>query len=504
MRAILEMRCISKTFGAVKALDEVSLDLENNEILGLVGENGAGKSTLMKILSGSYPHSSYTGSIWINGEEQAFKTPYDSEKAGIEMIYQEISMHESLTIAENIFLGRVPTNKGIVSYRKMFDESRKYLDMVGLMINPKTLMRNLSTSQQQMVAIARAISRNPKILILDEPTSALTESECDLLHEKLIKFKKQGISSIYISHKLKEVFKICDRITTLRDGKTIATSDVSCSKLQTDQIIEEMIGRKIENMYPKEKIRIGSELLRVSNLFVPSESVRGKDRITDVSFNVHAGEIVALAGLVGSGRSEVVNAIFGVTKKSKGTVHLFGEEIDIKSPSDAVRRGLGLVTEDRRVSGLISQFDIKKNISLPSLDDLHRIVFLNQKKEIEIANSSMMATNIKAPSINTLVSNLSGGNQQKVVLAKWLAKDLKVLFLDEPTRGVDVGAKSQIYEIMVEMAKQGIGIVMISSELPELIAMCDRMYVLFEGSVKAELKGDAITESNMMKASIGA
>ncbi|MEG1524159.1 MAG: sugar ABC transporter ATP-binding protein [Clostridia bacterium] len=503
MDAILEMCDICKTFGVVKALDNVCLTLRYHEILGLVGENGAGKSTLMKILSGSYPHSSYSGIIKVEGEKQQFSTPFDSAKAGIEMIYQEISMHGELNIAENIFLGNIPSIKGFIRNRTMIEESKKYLEMVGLDLNPTTLVRNLSTSQQQMIAIARALSRNPKILILDEPTSALTETECELLHQNLTRFKERGISCIYISHKLKEVFNLCDRITTLRDGKTIHTSNVTNEMEQTPGIIEEMIGRKIDVMYPKQKVAIGEEILRVEHLTIPSDMTRGADRVKDVGFKVHAGEIVAIAGLVGAGRSETVNAVFGACRKSSGDIYVCGNKVNIRSPKDAIVAGIGLVTEDRRVSGLITQFSIKENISVASLDDLGSKVWMNKKREEEVAVEAMHATTIKAPSINTMITKLSGGNQQKVVLAKWLAKDLKVLILDEPTRGVDVGAKAQIYAIMTEMAKRGMAIVMISSELPELIAMCDRMYVMADGRITAEMSGADITETNMMKAATG-
>lgn len=495
---ILEMRGITKTFGPVKALSDVSITLNENEILGLVGENGAGKSTLMKILSGSWPANSYTGDIYVDGKKQNFMSPVDSAKAGIEMIYQEISMHPELTIAENIFLGRVPNKCGIVDRKAMYAQCEEYLKLVGLNLSPKTIVRNLSTSQQQMVAIARALSRKPRILILDEPTSALTETEVEFLLSSLKRFKDMGISSIYISHKLTEVFTVCDRITTLRDGHTINTSVCYSEKEQTDQIIEEMIGRKLDVMYPKEIVPIGEEILRFENITVKGP-IEGKNIVDRASMVVHAGEIVALAGLVGAGRSETVNALFGALKKVSGNVWVDGKPVRINNPRDAIDAGLGLVTEDRRATGFIKEFNIRQNISVASVDQLAKGIIFDRKKEKEIANKQMKDISIKAPSIETMVTKLSGGNQQKVVLAKWLCKDLKVLILDEPTRGVDVGAKAQIYEIMTDMVKRGIGIIMISSELPELMAMCDRMYVMAEGRITAELKGDEITEANMMK-----
>ncbi len=494
------MRDICKTFGAIKALDGVSIALNHNEILGLVGENGAGKSTLMKILSGSYPHSSYTGEIFVDGKKVLFNLPFDSTAADIEMIYQEISMHNELSIAENIYLGNIPQKHGFIKRKEMLNNSRKYLEMVGLDLDPSMLVRHLSTSQKQMVAISRALSRNPRILILDEPTSALTESECELLHKNLRLFKSQGISCIYISHKLKEVFELCDRITTMRDGKIINTSDVTNEEEQAPVIIEEMIGRKLDVMYPKQTVPISEEVLRVEHLTIPSEVSKGVDRVQDVSFYVRAGEIVALAGLVGAGRSETVNAVFGASSRSSGDIYVGGKKQTIRSPIDAIRAGIGLVTEDRRATGLVAQFSIRENISLPSLDDLGNGIWMNRARENEMAKQSMEATSIKAESAESSVMKLSGGNQQKVVLGKWLVKDLKVLILDEPTRGVDVGAKSQIYEIMENLAKRGMAILMISSELPELIAMCDRMYVMSDGRMRAELTGEAITEANMMKA----
>ena len=496
------MRDITKIFGPVRALSNVSIKLYENEILGLVGENGAGKSTLMKVLSGSWPANSYTGEIYVDGKKQNFMSPVDSEHAGIEMIYQEISMHSELTIAENIFLGRIPNRHGIIDRKRMYQECEEYLKLVGLSLNPKTIVRNLSTSQQQMVAIARALSRKPRILILDEPTSALTETEVEFLLNNLKKFKTMGISSIYISHKLTEVFRVCDRITTMRDGNTINTSDCYSEAEQTDTIIEEMIGRKLDVMYPKEKVPIADEILRFENITVKGQT-EGKNKVDHASMVVHAGEIVALAGLVGAGRSETVNALFGGLKKTAGEVWVDGKSVKITCPRDAINAGIGLVTEDRRATGFIKDFNIRENISVASVDQLAKGVIFDKKREKEIANKQMKDISIKAPSIETMVTKLSGGNQQKVVLAKWLCKDLKVLILDEPTRGVDVGAKAQIYEIMTSMVKKGIGIIMISSELPELIAMCDRMYVMAEGKITAELRGDEITEANMMKNATG-
>lgn len=500
-KVVLEMRDIHKHFGAVKALDGVNLTLHENEILGLVGENGAGKSTLMKVLSGAWPAGSYTGDVIINGEKVGFTTPADSEAAGIAMIYQEVSMHRELTVAENLFLGKLPVKGLFVDYKKMKDESARYLERVGLDIDPSTIVRNLSTSQQQLVAIARALSRNPKILILDEPTSSLTESEVAHLLKILVNLRENGISSVYISHKLTEVFSICNTITTMRDGKTINTSPCISEEEQTSTIIEEMIGRKLDVMYPKEVVPIGDEVFRIEDITVKGP-IQGKYKVDHASINVRKGEIVALAGLVGAGRSETVGAAFGQIRKECGKVFVEGKEVNIKHPLDAIEAGIGLVTEDRRATGLIFTENIKENISLASLDSLKKNFFFDIKGEKVLAEKQKEDMSIKAPSIETMVNKLSGGNQQKVVLGKWLSKDIKVLILDEPTRGVDVGAKAQIYEIMTRLVKEGVGIIMVSSELPELIAMCDRMYVMAEGKITAELTGKDITETNMMKAAI--
>lgn len=501
-KTVLEMRSICKTFGATKALDDVSLTLYENEILGLVGENGAGKSTLMKVLSGSYPSSSYTGDVLVHGEKVIFNLPADSEKVGIAMIYQEISMHPELSIAENIYLGNIPTRRSFVDRAQMNRRAQEYLDLVGLQMKPTTLMRNLSTSQQQLVAIARAISRKPSILILDEPTSSLTEAEVAHLMHILEQFKQMGISCIYISHKLSEIFRICDRITTLRDGKNINTSPCEDEEQQKPAIIEEMIGRKLDVMYPKRPVPIGEEVLRIEDITVKGQ-VPGKYCADHVSLSVRKGEIVALAGLVGAGRSETVNAVFSAIKKESGRVFVEGREVAIQHPEDAINAGIGLVTEDRRASGLIFTQNIRENICVTLLDSLKNKLFYSKRKGAKIAAEQMKNMLIKAPSIETMVSNLSGGNQQKVVLGKWVAKDLKVLIVDEPTRGVDVGAKALIYEIITQLAERGMGILMISSELPELIGMCDRMYVMANGRITAELTGEDISEKNMMANAIG-
>ena len=493
-KTVLEMKNVSKNFGGVAALKDVSIDLMANEILAIVGENGAGKSTLMKILSGSYHHATYDGTIIINGSPQKFASPTDAEKAGIEMIYQEISMHLDMSIAENIFLGRIPSTRGLVNWKDIFKRAKAFTDMVGLNVSVKESLRNCSTSQQQMVAIARALSRNPRILVLDEPTSALTEREVDLLFEKLIMLKNSGISCIYITHKMKEVMYLADRITVLRDGQFVSTRHKSETTIT--KTIEEMVNRKITNMYPKRAVPIGEEVFRVENLTVVHPQAASKLIVEDLNFSVRAGEILGLVGLVGAGRSETVNAIFGSIAKKSGKVYLEGKELTIKKPKNAIRSGIALLTEDRKRDGFISCMSVAENCTIASLDQVSRNFLLDEKGEKAIALDYIHKINIKVAGEKANIMSLSGGNQQKVVLAKWLLTKPKVFLLDEPTRGIDVGAKAQIYEMMCDLAAQGKAIVFISSELPELIGMCDRFIVLGGGKIRAEFaRGEADEET---------
>jgi ABC-type sugar transport system, ATPase component len=499
---VLEMKNIDKTFGGVYALKDVSINLKKNEILAIVGENGAGKSTLMKILSGSYSCDSYTGEIIVNGVGRKFFKPKDAELAGIDMIYQEISVHLDLSIAENIFLGNLPVNKfGMVDWKKLYKDAGKYLEMVGLKVSPKQKVRRLGASEQQMVNIAKSLSKNPSLLILDEPTSPLTESETRTLFKNLVELKNRGISCIYISHKMKEVMEIADRITVLRDGCFIST--IEREDTDSNKIIEDMIGRKIDKMFPKEKVDIGEEVLKVENLTVAHPYAGEKNIVENVAFSLRKGEILGLAGLVGSGRSEIVNAIFGSIKNKNGVLYLSGEKVQIKDPKNSIVRGMGLLTEDRKISGFVHTLDVKQNITLASLEAISKSGILNRKKEKVIGKSFIEKLRIKVNSEKDSINSLSGGNQQKVVLAKWLMRDLKVIMLDEPTRGIDVGAKIQIYNVMTEMAKAGVGIIMISSELPELLAMSDRIIVLAEGKIRAEFSNEEASEELFMKAATG-
>lgn len=495
-RKILEMRSITKTFPGVKALDNVTFEAYSGEILALVGENGAGKSTLMKVLSGSYPATSYTGEIYVDGKKMHFMNAAQSEGVGVAMIYQEISMHLDLSIAENIFLGRWQKSGGLINWKDMNKEAKKYLDMVHLDIDPSLKIRMLGASQQQLVAIARALSKDPKILVLDEPTSPLTKAESENLFDILHELKDKGVAMILISHKMDEVFEHSDRITVLRDGQTIASHNIN--DVETNQIIAEMVGRNITDYYPKEKVPIGDVVMEAKHYTVQHPFSGNKNIVEDVSFNVRAGEILAFAGLVGSGRSETVNAIFGKMPKKSGQVFINGKEVIVHSPKDAINAGIALVTEDRKADGLVLEHSIEINSVMVAMGKLFPNGFINYPKEKREAQKYFDAMKVKAPSMNTLTGQLSGGNQQKVVLAKWLMDEPKVLILDEPTRGIDVGAKAEIYKIMVDLAKQGVAIVMISSELPEVINMADRIIVLAEGKVRGELTVDDNTNQEQI------
>jgi len=501
---ILEMKHITKKFPGVIALNDVSFDVKEGEILALVGENGAGKSTLMKILSGSYPHGSYDGEIFINGEKKIFNTPKQSEDAGIAMIYQEISMHLDLSVAENLFLGRWTTkNFGVVNWRAINTEAKKYLDLVKLDVQPEETLRSLSTSQMQMVSIARALAKNPKILVLDEPTSALTEAEAKNLFRIIHSLKENGITSILISHKLDEVFENADRITVLRDGKVVST--YLKDEVSRDTVVADMVGRKLESFYPKEAVEIGDVILKVENFTVPHPYSANKNIVEDVSFDVRSGEILGIAGLVGSGRSELVNAIFGKGPKASGRLFINGREIDIKNPKDAIRNGISLITEERKRDGLVEVLSIKQNTTLASLKDIStRLGVIRAKKENHEAEDYFKRLDIRAQGIETLVETLSGGNQQKVVLSKWLMTKPKIFIMDEPTRGIDVGAKYEIYKIMTSLARQGAAIVMISSELPELLSMSDRIIVLANGKLKGVFDSKESSHEHIIQLATGA
>lgn len=496
---ILEMKNITKEFPGVKALDQVSFKAYKGEILALCGENGAGKSTLMKVLSGSYPESSYKGEIFVDGKQCHFHNPAQSEAMGIDMIYQEISMHLDMSIAENIFLGRWPKKGRKVDWKAMNENAVQFMEMVDLHLDPTITLRQLSPSQQQLVSIARALSKDPKILVLDEPTSPLTQNESDCLFRILHQLKEKGIASILITHKMDEVFQNADRVTVLRDGKSV--SSYLLSETNEHRIIADMVGREITNYYPKETVPIGDVVLEVKNFSVPHPFVPGRKIIDDASFSVRAGEILGLAGLVGAGRSELMNAVFGKDPKLSGEVWVDGTRAQIKSPRDAMKYGIALATEDRKKDGIIGNMAIRENITLAILKQISSHGFLKLKEEKKVSRAYFDAMNVKAPDMETLVQQLSGGNQQKVVLAKWLANKPKVLILDEPTRGIDVGAKYEIYKIMIDLARQGVAIIMISSELPELLSMSDRVMVIANEKIRGVLEAKDCDQAKVMELS---
>lgn len=499
---MLDLKNITKRFPGVLALSDVSISLKHSEILSICGENGAGKSTLMKVLAGDYPHSTYDGEIVLDGKPLKIVSTGYAESAGIAMIYQEINVELDLSVTENIMLGHMVKNKlGFIDWKKTEKIAKQALDKLKVDLDVNSTMRNLSASVQQLVCIARALVRNPKILILDEPTAALTESETENLMEILKDLKASGISCVYISHKLDEVFRISDRIVVMRDGRVV--SEYLKEQINASNIIEDMIGTRMDDMYPAMSGRaIGNEVLRVENLTVkhPNSS---KDIVSNINFSVKKGEVVGLVGLVGSGRTEILRSIFGVLPKRSGKVYVDGKLCNIKSAADAIRCGLGLLTEERKKDGIIGTMDITENMTLSILGKIRRFLFINKDVERKLVNEYFSSLRIKAPSVKTNIMTLSGGNQQKVMLAKSLLTDMKVLFLDEPTRGIDVGAKSEIYKIIEDLSKKGLSIIMVSSEYPELLNMCDRFIVIGNGKMLAEANRGEVDEKQLIRLASG-
>lgn len=498
---LLQMKNVTKRFPGVVALKNVNLELVKGEILGICGENGAGKSTLMKVLSGSYRPDEYEGQIIFEDTPVTLSSVSIAEKYGIEMISQEISIVPTCTVAENLFIGHMPGKGLFVDYRSMYAKTQEILDYIQLDVSPKDLVSKLNSGQIQMLSLMRAYVKNPKILVLDEPTSALTDNETELLMSILNELRGKGVSCIYISHKLNEVFRICDRILVLRDGETISCHKVS--EVNTNTLIENMIGRKVESLYPKGKADIGGEVLRVEGITVPHPMIKGKNIVENISFSLRKGEILGIGGLVGAGRSEILGAIFGqftnnVTKK----VFIKGNEVLIQNPSDAIEAGIGFVTEERKRNGIIAILSIRENIAIASLKELSNRIFMNEKVEKQRVQSKVDQLRIKAPSMKTPLYSLSGGNQQKAVVGKWLLKNPEILLVDEPTRGIDVGSKAEIYKLMSEMTQNGISIIMVSSDMPELVNISDRCIVISNGRITGEFTGDEITDEAVMRAAI--
>lgn len=490
---VLEVRGISKAFPGVQALDQVHLQIKKGEVHALVGENGAGKSTLMKVLLGIYKPD--CGEIFIKGSETKLNNSSEALNAGISMIHQEISLVPFRTIAENIWIGREPTNKlGLLDWKKLYAMTAQLFEDLNLKFNPKTIVKKLSISGMQMVEIARAVSYNSDVIIMDEPTSALTETEVDILFDIIKKLKEKGISIIYISHKLDEIFQIADTVTAFRDGKWVDTKPIE--ELDTGKIISMMVGRELNQIFPKEFVPITETVLEVKNL-------TKKGVFKDISFSVRKGEILGVAGLMGAGRSEVMNALFGIDKFDSGEVFIDGNKVRISSPRDAIKNGIGMVTEDRKLLGLVLCRSVLENTTYANLDSLSNWIFTNRKNEVEATQGMIDMLAIKTPSYKQKVGALSGGNQQKVVLADWLLTKPKILILDEPTRGIDVGAKAEIHKLMCRFAGEGMAIIMISSELPEILGMSDNVLVMHGGEVKAVFPRDEVTQEKILQCAVG-
>lgn len=501
---ILEMRNITKTFPGVKALQDVNLNVREGEIHAICGENGAGKSTLMKVLSGVYPHGSYEGQIIYKGEEQHFRSIRDSEHKGIVIIHQELALVPLLSIAENIFLGNEQAKNGVIDWDETRDGARKLLSMVGLSEDPDTLVTNIGVGKQQLVEIAKALSKQVQLLILDEPTASLSEKDSQALLDLLLEFKQQGITSIIISHKLNEISRIADRVTVIRDGRTIETMDTN--QITEDRIITSMVGRSLEDRYPARTPKVGEVILEVRgwNVFHPQH--RERQMIRDVNISLRRGEVVGIAGLMGSGRTEFAMSLFGKSygQKITGEVFMHGKKVDTSSVDKAIRNGIAYATEDRKTFGLNLIDHIKHNITGANLGGVSRFGMIDDLAELDVANDYRKKTNIRSSSVYQVTGNLSGGNQQKVVLSKWLYANPDVLILDEPTRGIDVGAKYEIYTIINQLAGQGKAILVISSEMPELLGITDRLYVMNEGRIVGEMPTSEASQEKIMRSIVRA
>ena len=498
---ILEMRSITKEFPGVKALSEVSMDVQLGDIHAICGENGAGKSTLMKVLSGVYPHGTYDGDIVFDGQVVEFKNIRQSEAAGIVIIHQELALIPELSIAENIFLGNETARGGIISWDRAHRQAIDLLARVGLVENPLTQVKHLGVGKQQLVEIAKALSKEVKLLILDEPTAALNDDDSQHLLRLLQELQGKGITSIMISHKLNEIEQVADHITIIRDGRTIETLAVAADQVDEDRIIRGMVGRDLENRFPDHTPDIGDVLFELDDWTVMHPLDSSRAVIRDASLSVRRGEIVGIAGLMGAGRTELARSIFGRSYGSKveGRLVLDGQELHLGSVAAAIDAGIAYVSEDRKALGLNLLDDIKRSVSAAGLDKLRKGLTVDSSEEVLVAEKYRTSMNIKTPTVNEGVAKLSGGNQQKVVLSKWMFTDPKLLILDEPTRGIDVGAKYEIYGVIQRLADQGRGVLVISSELPELLGLCDRIYTLAEGRITHEFDRAEADQEALMR-----
>jgi putative multiple sugar transport system ATP-binding protein len=499
---ILEMRNITKIFPGVKALDNVSFSVSQGEIHALVGENGAGKSTLMNVLSGIYPYGSYSGEIYFQGKECRFQDIHHSEEVGLVIIHQELALVPFLSIAENLFLGNERAKNGVIDWNESFSKTKELLDRVGLHESPSTLITNMGVGKQQLVEIAKALAKKVKLLILDEPTASLNDSDSEKLLGLLLQFKEHGISSILISHKLSEVNKVADSITILRDGATIETLDCRKDNITEDRIIRGMVGRDLTHRFPPREKNIGEIIFEVRDWNVYHPIHEDRKVSTDINITVRKGEVVGLAGLMGAGRTELGMSIFGRAYGTRisGTAYRHGKEVDISTIDKAIANGIAYATEDRKAYGLVLIQEIKNNITLANLEEISDGgVVINEPKEMTVTSEYRDKLSIKCSSIRQLAVNLSGGNQQKVVLSKWLFANPEILILDEPTRGIDVGAKYEIYTIINRLASEGKGIIFISSELPEILGICDRIYIMRDGKIVGEMPASEASQEIVMK-----
>ena len=497
---ILEIENLTKNFPGVKALDNVSVKVKKGEIHAICGENGAGKSTLMSVISGVYPKGDYEGKVIYKGNETAYHTVKDSEKEGLAIIHQELALSPYLSIYENIFLGHMQTKFGIINWNYYIKESKKYLDQVGLSEAPETMVSRMGVGKQQLVEIARALSKKVDLLILDEPTSSLNDDESEKLLNLILDFKKQGITCVMISHKLNELLKVADTVTVLRDGKSVASYDVKEDKLTEEKIIRDMVGRDLTHRFPERKTMPGEIIMEVKNWSVYHPDYHSIKIVDTVSFILKKGEILAFCGPMGAGRTELMMSIFGKSYgyRSEGELFINGNAAYLASSRAAMNKGLGYISEDRKGLGLILMQDVKTNISNSSLKELSRMGIVNTSQEIFLAEKFRKDLNIRTPSVNQIVRNLSGGNQQKVVVSRSLAANPEIFIVDEPTRGIDVGAKTEIYNILNDLSAAGKSIIMISSELPEALGMADRIYVMNQGKIKGMLLREEATQEKIM------
>ncbi len=490
---LLEVRDVSKRFPGVQALDKAHLDVKRGEVLALVGENGAGKSTLMKILSGVYEPDG--GTILMDGQEVVPRDPvYARDDLGISIIYQEFNLALNLSVAENIYLGRYPTRRGFVQFDRLYRQAEEFLELLGADLDPRAPVARLSVAQQQMVEVAKAISYQCKLLIMDEPTSALTTWETETLFEVTCGLRDKGVGIIFITHRLDEIFDIADRVTVFRDGKTVGTEPIE--EVDRAAVVRMMVGRDLSELFVTKEAEIGTPLLEVRDLSTP-------DLLKDISFKLHKGEILGLFGLLGAGRTDLARTLFGAGPSPSGEVSLNGQPVNVRTPADATAAGLAYVPEDRKLHGLVLPMTVRENVTLAVLRRLSQAAIVRSAEERRMADEFIQDLDIRTPSREQKVNNLSGGNQQKVVVAKWLASNPKVLILDEPTRGIDVGAKAEVHAIMARLAEQGVGVLMISSELPEVLGMSDRILVMHEGRITGEFSRDEATRERIMMAATG-